>query len=245
MFIKELEIKAADWLKYVENTYKSDINKSVINTRIYSPEFPSVIRLQNPLEVILVQKDSVSCAFEEELVGRVAILNFASYKTPGGFFLEGSTAQEEALCHESNLYPILREFKDSYYAWNNKHLNKALYLDRALYSPDVVFEHRGEIKRLDVITCAAPNHGTACKYGNVSYMESVQVMRARAKFMFSIAAEEEVDTLIAGAWGCGVFKQNPYEVAKILTEEAKGRVRRLYLAVPRGANYTAFENVLS
>ena len=35
--------------------------------------------------------------------GRTAILNYASYKSPGGFFLEGSPAQEEALCHESIL----------------------------------------------------------------------------------------------------------------------------------------------
>lgn len=44
--------------------------------------------------------------------GRTAILNYASYKSPGGFFLEGSPAQEEALCHES----ILLAFDGTYYA---------------------------------------------------------------------------------------------------------------------------------
>lgn len=48
--------------------------------------------------------------------GRTAILNYASYKSPGGFFLEGSP--------ESNLYPILLAFD----AWNRQRLNKALYL---------------------------------------------------------------------------------------------------------------------
>lgn len=77
--------------------------------------------------------DSVSCLFNLSDNGRTAILNYASYKSPGGFFLEGSPAQEEALCHESNLYPILLAFDRTYYAW----LNKALYLNRALYSSGI------------------------------------------------------------------------------------------------------------
>ena len=44
---------------------------------------------------------------------------------------------EEALCHESNLYPILLAFDDTYYAWNRQRLNRALYLDRAIYTPIV------------------------------------------------------------------------------------------------------------
>lgn len=76
----------------------------------------------------LTDMDSVSCLFNLSDNGRTAILNYASYKSPGGFFLEGSPAQEEALCHESNLYPILLAFDGTYYAWNRQRLNKALYL---------------------------------------------------------------------------------------------------------------------
>lgn len=85
----------------------------------------------------LTDMDSVSCLFNLSDNGRTAILNYASYKSPGGFFLEGSPAQEEALCHESNLYPILLAFDGTYYAWNRQRLNKALYLNRALYSSGI------------------------------------------------------------------------------------------------------------
>lgn len=67
----------------------------------------------------LTDMDSVSCLFNLSDNGRTAILNYASYKSP-----EGSPA----LCHESNLYPILLAFDGTYYAWNRQRLNKALYL---------------------------------------------------------------------------------------------------------------------
>ena len=41
--------------------------------------------------------------------GRLAILNLASPLRPGGGFLNGATAQEEALCMRTTLYPALKE----------------------------------------------------------------------------------------------------------------------------------------
>ena len=54
-------------------------------------------------------------------------------------FLEGSSAQEESLCTQKLLYNVLKEFQDSYYDINKKCLNRALYLDKALYTPDIEF----------------------------------------------------------------------------------------------------------
>ena len=44
--------------------------------------------------------------FDEEKES-ICALNFASYKNPGGKFMDGSSAQEECLCHESILYEVL------------------------------------------------------------------------------------------------------------------------------------------
>lgn len=134
---------------------------SIQRTIVYGPS--SFLAKENPHFTLIV-----SCLFKKVTEGKTAILNYASYKHPGGYFLGGSPAQEEALCHESNLYPILLSFDNTYYAWNKKNLNRALYLDRALYSPDVVFEKGGKQKKADVITCAAPNYRTAHRFQQVS-----------------------------------------------------------------------------
>ena len=47
-------------------------------------------------------------------------------------------------------------------------------------------------------------------------------MLDRINFMLSIAEEHGVQTLILGAWGCGVFEWNPETVAELFME-VKGR----------------------
>ena len=58
----------------------------------------------------------------KDIFNNIGILNFASYKNPGGMFLRGSTAQEEALCHESTLYNVLIKFNDTYYKSNRENI---------------------------------------------------------------------------------------------------------------------------
>lgn len=229
---------------------------SAAQSTIYGPSMPNRVPankqpwINNIVE--LVPLDSVSCAFEKPCEGKTAILNFASYKNPGGFFLGGSAAQEEALCHESNFYPILLHFENSYYAENWKHLNRALYTNRAIYSPNVVFEHNGERKEIDVITCAAPNFTTAHKYQHVLMPENKEVFRDRINFMYHIAELNEVDTLVAGAWGCGVFGQHPGITCRLMVDELilnRFQIKKVYFAIPNSdgkqPNFIQFEKVMN
>lgn len=201
--------------------YKKEIDACVKETKIYTMSSLQK-ELAEPklgmLKMRVVEMDSVSGAFES-YYGRTAILNFASYKFPGGGFLAGSRAQEECLCHESFLYNVLREFEESYYEKNRGELNRALYKHKALYSPNVVFEHNNEVCSFDVITCASPNFSTAEKF--VTREENNKVMRQRIRFVLDIAKKNNVDTLVLGAWGCGVFRQDPEFVAKCFAEECK------------------------
>lgn len=192
--------------KYMDEIYYS-INNSTIYG--YNNKFPKIFNesMNNPT-IVVCALDSVVAA-KSYKSGKTAILNFASYKNPGGNFYGGSSAQEESLCHESFLYNVLKSFEKTYYEPNRNNLNKGLYTNKAIYSPDVFF---GEDK-FDVITCAAPNIGVGRKYQNVSDAQNSKILDSRIKFILDIAAENKVDTLILGAFGCGVFKQNPIEVA--------------------------------
>lgn len=209
----------------MEQEYGDIIKKSVRDTIQYSPEFKYKDNAERVnTEIILDGIDSVSAIFKYNTVkpgGKMAVLNFSSYKNPGGMFLNGSKAQEECLCHESFLYNVLKEFQD-FYEWNGQHKNKALYLNRALYSPNIMFIRNGNkrtneeiFKTCDVITCAAPNKSAAQKYQNVSDTDNFTVLEHRIDFVLDIARENKVDTLILGAYGCGVFGQSAIEVASL------------------------------
>lgn len=69
---------------------------------------------------------------------KLCVLNFASFTNPGGGFIDGAMAQEEAICHNSTLYNILVE-KMEFYNENRLNENHGLYTDRAIYSPSVLF----------------------------------------------------------------------------------------------------------
>ena len=66
--------------------------------------------------------------------------------------------------------------------------NLGLYLNRAIYTPNVRFERDGQVEYCDVITCAAPNYSVGKKYGNVDSATNSKYLDSRIKFVLSIAA---------------------------------------------------------
>lgn len=246
------EEQAKKHTEEMERLYGEKIRKSIENSIIYDVDFQSSKTHSGKTDIIVEAADSVSAIIghSNECEGRMAVLNFSSYKNPGGMFINGSKAQEECLCHESYLYNVLSEFVLSFYDWNNKHKNRALYLNRGLYSPDIMFCKDGDRVLCDVITCAAPNRSAAQKYQNVSDEENREVLRSRIKFVLDIAKENEVDLLILGAYGCGVFGQDAREVAKIFKEYLGTSHKcfgKVVFAIPGGKdkNLDAFESIFN
>lgn len=234
----------------MEQVYGEEIKASVSGTVIYDVDFQSSKTHSCETRITVEAADSVTSVFThaKECQNRMAVLNFSSYKNPGGMFINGSKAQEECLCHESYLYNVLSEFVTSFYDWNNKHKNKALYLNRGLYSPGIVFCKEGKSVSCDVITCAAPNKSAAKRYQGVSDQENTKVLRSRIKFVLDIAKENRVELLILGAYGCGVFGQDAKEVAQIFKEYLETSHKcfeKVIFAIPKGRdkNFEAFEDV--
>lgn len=217
--------QAVAHVKILHENFEKEIQKEYASTIVYS-EATHLDDGQkgSPVQMFL-NTDSVSAVFQmakENPKSRIAILNFASYKHPGGMYLAGSKAQEECLCTESSLYPVLEMFKDSYYAENSKNLNRALYADRALYTQGVLFARTGgKMVKADVLTCAAPNFSAASKYAKVSKEENSKVLEQRIKFVKEILQTEDAVIWILGAWGCGVFGQDPAEVAELFDKHCK------------------------
>jgi len=149
--------------------------------------------------------------------GHLACLNFASAKNPGGGFLGGAQAQEESLARSSALYPC-QLAQRAHYDRNRAH-HSALYLDLAIYSPRVPFfrdDDGGWLERpvlASVITCAAPNAGALRQQGKFDAKVVEETLRRRAAFVLAVAAHHGVERLVLGAWGAGVFGNDPAMVA--------------------------------
>ncbi|MCC3159878.1 TIGR02452 family protein [Hymenobacter sp. 15J16-1T3B] len=175
-----------------------------------------------PAEVRVYQATTLQAA--EALCrefGRVGVLNFASARNPGGGFLGGSQAQEESLARSSGLYPCIAQFSEMYQ--HNAHLN-GLYSDYLIYSPavPVVRDDAGRWLEqpycIDVLTAPAVNAG-ALRRNNPELLPAlVPTMQRRIRLVLGAAARHGCEVLVLGAWGCGVFGNEPAQVAQLFAE---------------------------
>lgn len=159
----------------------------------------------------------------------IGVLNFASAKNPGGGFLNGAKAQEESLTVSGTLYPTLTAHEE-YYRENRAH-RSMMYLDYGIYSPEVVFFRDGEFRltetpvKASVLTLPAVNMGQVLLKGEDA-AEAKRVMRRRMQLALGIFAEQNAKHLVLGAYGCGVFRNDPKEIAawwRELLGEGMGR----------------------
>ena len=214
----ERAYKAQAWNKKMEEEHQKLIQSSISKTIIYD-EFDHLfypISNNQSLVIEVVDLDTVSAIMQYQDSSKMAALSFASYKNPGGGFLKGSLTQEEALCQKSFLYNVLNHFYQDYYVENRQNLNYSLYKNRALYSPNIYFYFNDQIGLCDIITCSAPNFSAARKHPQVDLQTNEEELLSRIKFILDIASTNKIETLILGAFGCGVFGQNPTKVAEMM-----------------------------
>jgi uncharacterized protein (TIGR02452 family) len=187
--------------------------------------------------------------------GHLGCLNFASAKRPGGGFLGGAQAQEESLARASGLYPCLQT-QPEYYA-RNKAFGSALYQDTIVYSPNVPFFRDDNGAWFDapvlasVITAAAPNVSALKEARKYDPEDVAVVLRNRSEFVLAIAAHHKIDRLVLGAWGAGVFGNDPAQVARIFADLLRGPFAGVFGEVvfavlgtrDTSANHRAFADV--
>lgn len=153
---------------------------------------------------------------------RVGVLNFASARNPGGGFLGGSQAQEESLARSSALHASQTSAVAAAFYAHHRAEKSLLYTDRVIASPacPVLRDEDGEL--LDApymptfFTCAAPNAGALADNGDVDGLARLpEVFARRAAGLLAAAVDAGCDALVLGAWGCGVFRNQPSRVAAI------------------------------
>lgn len=147
----------------------------------------------------------------------VAALNFASARNPGGGYLNGAQAQEEALCRASALYTTLLRAPEYYD--HHRADRDPFYTDRVIHSPGVpVFrdDRGGLLDRpytVGFLTSPAPNAGVVRARTPERADRIPAALASRAERVLETAVAHGYRRIVLGAWGCGVFRNDPAEVA--------------------------------
>ncbi|MEU5212814.1 TIGR02452 family protein [Streptomyces sp. NPDC020742] len=197
------------------------VRRACAGTRMYGPGPVAVADAApvGPTEFEVTDEGSLTAGrrLAEAGGGPLAILNFASARNPGGGYLNGAQAQEEALCGGSALYRCVREAPEFYAAHRAE--PSAFYSDRVILSPGVpVFrDDRGVLLEVPYeagfLTAAAPNAGVIARQRPAEADRVPAALRTRAERVLEVAAAGGHRQLVLGAWGCGVFRNEPADVA--------------------------------
>lgn len=260
-----------------EERLKKSIENSIINSKCYDEQFlsnknpcfaDSKITVEENLTLLSARKAAKS--------NKTAVLNFANPIEPGGGVTRGANAQEEYLCRASTLYNCLVNLQNAgFYDYHRAlikdgEINKLfLASDKVLYTPNVVVfkEDSGYTPgrnmpftqvytenwfKIDILTCSAPY------FCDESFLLKEQDLKElferRIKNIFEVAIEQEVEVLILGAFGCGVFCNPPELVAnvfkKALSESRySGAFKEVVFSIKKSfsvcRNLNAFKNILT
>jgi uncharacterized protein (TIGR02452 family) len=232
-----------------------EVAAAVAGTCLYLPDDP--VAAAEPIEGELAVEvtGETTLAAAGRLGDDVACLVFASARSPGGGFLNGAQAQEESVARASALHACQR-LAPQFYAFHRQQPDLR-YSDRVIYSPSVPVFRDDDGTLLarpylaSFLTAAAPNLAAITATQPESAATVPAVLRTRAARVLQIAAGHRHRRLVLGAWGCGVFGNDPAVVARAFAE-ALNQVRwfeqvvfAVYDRQPGAPVYRAFARILA
>ena len=156
----------------------------------------------------------------------------------GRGFLNGAQAQEESIARSSALYPC-QQAAGEFYEFHRDQ-DDLRYSDRIIYSPGVPVFRADDGALLDepyavsFLTAAAPNLGAIVTSQPEAAASVPGMLAARAERVLAVAAAHGHRKLVLGAWGGGVFRNDPAAVAAVFAAglaRARGRFDHVVLAV--------------
>lgn len=239
---------------------------------------PPVINVINPaystseLNVVLQKKTVQDVLYENRAEHKhILVLNFASYINPGGGFLNGAIAQEEALCGVTNLYYILNNLGSMYYLRHKLKISECESVYNYLYGDDSLFasqitllvnEDGSFISEnpygFDVLTTAAPNLKRILSYCDIKAEDALALCEQSMFFRINhimtciLNLSTSYDRIILGAFGCGAFGNDAEYVATLFRDYITNmqssleycNFKEIQFVMPDDANYNKFKKSL-
>lgn len=258
--------------------FGNKVRQGVLSTKLYdvSKDFPEKSHnslstyddiesyLRQSIEVYNLDTFDLTSKMRNRGYERPCVLNLASERRAGGGWRYGSNAQEEALFYTST-YGMSNEMSNSTInpEWvPNADRGWDYPLDKyhAVYSPDVlVFKDHPNAKKIMpedewFFTDCIAMPGLRCPehLPNGDYKpEDYEVMKKKIRGIFEITIANNNDVLVLGALGCGVFKNNPTNVANLFKKviedgkyDLKLKIVFAVLCFKDTTNYDVFHNTL-
>lgn len=211
------------YLNNLENIYY--LNKKFLN---YSPPIIidknySFINNKNAAIISIVNENVINSILRHE---NPLVLVFASAKNPGGGVSRGSLAQEEEISLHSTWYFQLLEnpniIKNFYIDKGSSAINtdKMIYMNSYMLTD--IYNQPITPYPVSFLGVASPNLKGMISQGIIKpEKDAYKAMTIRIRNIFNFAIQKRYQTLILGAWGCGVFGLEPVRVATIFRDEIK------------------------
>lgn len=169
---------------------------------------------------------------------RPVALNFASAVEPGGGFLRGARAQEEYLARSSTLFACLQN--NPMYVYHASQLDP-FYSDYVIYSSDVVVFRDDDGALLStpytcaILTSPAVQANAVRRYVPEKEDQIGEMMWSRILKVLAVAIRHGHTSIVLGAWGCGAFGNDGYEIAglfkRALEENFVGAFENVIFAI--------------
>ena len=195
--------------------YKEETERLINDTKVYSNLSP-LADSDKKSDIAILNGGTLEVSNLLSKYYKVAALNFADGKKPGGWPEYGCLTQEENICRCSNMYEALISDKcnKKYYQVNRNNDRDGLCTDTVIYLPNVTIFKDDRVYRelespfkYDIITCPAPS----CHlYPN----EALFIYDRRIEQIVLSAIKNNVECLVLGAWGCGAFRQDKILIAQ-------------------------------
>ncbi len=244
------------------NDLLGDREKVIKNTKVYKNEF--VVNSSNNYKTEFDCRNIDCCELALELINEglnPAILNLASNRRPCGDYYNGADSQEESLCRMSTLSQSLYQFGNLRYKCVRdaklENIPDVYPMDinfGGIYSPNIYF-FRNNIDKYyslknksfecSIITVASldgrkdRDEGIYCNDDGHLTDEGKVIEKNKIRTIYRIALDNNHDSLVLGAFGCGVYNLLPEEVSKLFRDvlsekEFDNKFKRITFAIYEG-----------
>lgn len=212
---------------YITNTEEM-INGTQFYQKMVELNHNELLKHETVIKVI----DSDTLYAAKDLVDQgynPCVLNMASFHTPGGGVLRGSSAQEENIFRRTNLFLSLYQFHEigkTYDVPQREERYPLNYNFGAIYTPNVTVFKESDDKnyalmntpfKVGVVSVAAVKNPQLTDNSTLP-KQVVDATKNKIKQMLNIALINGHDSIVLSAFGCGAYKNPPTEVAKIFKE---------------------------